>query len=206
MTMRHVFASVRRASKRVSGPALAILLTACVVSSPRPLTPLSESRLDAGILGTWMWNGTNEIVFVHIGRGQIENEFTILTVERGNEDTLKTESYTGHVSKIGDKRYLNIKWKDCGRNDCGYLFVRYKYKGPDQLSFSTMDPDEARRAVRSGKIAGRVLGEKWNHEVILDDSAERLRRFISSNDEKLFHDFKDLTRITPARHPPGQGA
>ena len=173
---------------------LLALLSGCVPYSEYPLTAPREQTLDRSIFGAWSWRGTNESVYLHIGRDEDSGLLRVVMLDFDRESNLEVSEFSGHTSLLEDRRYLNLRWNPPNRETSGYLFVKYTVSG-DTLGISLLDRNTIETAIHNGELKGEIVKGRWVSSVTLTDIPENLRRFFGKHDDALFGEIKYLSKF-----------
>ncbi len=181
-------------SKKISLVSLfvAVLLTACVPELTNPLTVPGAQALDKTLFGSWILHDKEEHSFLHIGQEEGGKNFSILIVDIHKPQTISSRVYRGHNSSVGDKVYLNIEVLDDKNKLKAYMLVRYSVAGSD-LKISLVDTSSIEKAIKAGKLAGKVDDKPQTISVTADAAA--LQAFVTSNDSELFKKFAPFKKV-----------
>ena len=174
--------------------ALPALAAACVPDSRHPLTSFDSGSIDADLYGSWYWNDDQESGYLHFGREPESGKLLLLMVELNRDGELGITEMQGHTSRLGDNRYLNLKFIPSQDGIDGYLLIKYEIT-PKGLGIAFMDPGVVERGIAAGEVAGRAEQSGEFAAIKLTASPQGLQQYIRDNDKALFADVKFLSRL-----------
>lgn len=186
---------------------LAVLLSACLALSEKPLSAPDASAVDAGLIGAWqLGDDEGGTVTVHIGK---ENSLychpcahALVYIEQLGDGRLSGDSYQGFVSRLGKLRYMNIRYRDPDRITEGYLFIRYALAGPDRLEVRMIDPEKLAGLVEGKRLGGRLVTDGTGPAVLLTDPTSVLAGFFADPaSDAVFGPAQTFVRVKPAQAP-----
>lgn len=174
--------------------ALPVMAAACVPDSRYPLTSFDSGTIDTDLYGSWYWNDDQESGYLHFGREPVSGKLLLLMVEINHDGELGITEMQGHSSRLGDKRYLNLKFTPPQDGIDGYLLIKYEIT-PKGLGIAFMDPGVVEKDIAAGEVAGRAEQRGQFTAIRLTDSPQGLQQYFRDNDEALFADLKLLSRL-----------
>jgi hypothetical protein len=173
---------------------LSAVTAACVPDSRYPLTSFDSGTIDADLYGSWYWNDEQESGYLHFGREPVSGKLQLLMVEINHDGDLGITEMLGHSSRLGDNRYLNLKFTPPQDGIDGYLLIKYEIT-PKGLGIAFMDPGVVEKGIAAGEVAGRVEQSGGFTAIRLTDSPQGLQHYFRDNDKRLFADVKFLSRL-----------
>jgi len=186
---------------------LAVLLSACLALSEKPLSAPDASAVDADLIGAWqLSDDEGGTVTVHIGK---ENSLychpcahALVYIEQLGDGRLSGDSYQGFVSRLGKLRYMNVRYRDPDRITEGYLFIRYALAGPDRLEVRIIDPEKLAKLVESKRLGGKLDAAGTGPAVLLTDPTSQLAGYFADPaSDAAFGPVQTFVRIKPAPTP-----
>ncbi len=181
---------------------LAVIFSGCIPYSDNPLTAPDNKYPDTQILGSWFVHDNGETVFLHIGMDEKTQGLRVVMVELRTGGEVKTSELTGHVSRLGDKTYMNLRWEQPGKQEAGYLFVKY-IVAADRIGIGLIRSDAVEKAIREGKLRGEIVEGQWVSSVKIKDTSERLQAYFQQHDDKLFEKMTFLSRLKVSERSDG---
>ena len=172
------------------------LLGGCIPYSLHPLTEPDAEPLDPPLLGSWYWSESGGYGYIHIGREKDAAGLRLVMLSIDNDGELELSQFSGHTSRLGKRRYLNLKWLPPDPEEPDYLTVNYRI-ADGRLGIGLMDNDPVTAAIGSGELAGTVTKEGWFTSVRVSAEPEDWQRFVSAQHEALFPELKYLDRLQP---------
>jgi hypothetical protein len=162
----------------------------CLVGSLHPVYDDESIVFDSALAGTWA-NKESEITVV-VGRGEWRSYHIAYT------DRFGTTNFTGHLTRLGEARFLNIRPED-GFERPAFLVVT---NGVLQIE---VEPALVRvREPAYGTLLARVNAGKLgleaatdlNQNVIISAPTAKLRAWLlaARNDPDVWADWKTFTR------------
>lgn len=174
--------------------ALPALAAACVPDSRHPLTSFDSGTIDADLYGSWYWSDDQESGYLHFGREPASRKLLLLMVEISQDGELAFTEMQGHSSRLGDNRYLNLRFAQPQDGIDGYLLIKYEIT-PKGLGVAFMDPGVVEKDIAAGEVAGRAEQSGQFTAIKLTDSPQGLQQYFRDNDKVLFADVKFLSRL-----------
>lgn len=174
--------------------ALLVLAAACVPDSQHPLTSFDSGTIDADLYGSWYWIDDQESGYLHFGREPASGKLLLLMVEINHDGKLGITEMQGHSSRLGENRYLNLKFTPPEDGIDGYLLIKYEITAKG-LGIALMDPGVVENGIAAGEVAGRVEQSGQFTAIKLTDSPQGLQQYFRDNDKALFPDAKFLPRL-----------
>lgn len=175
-------------------PLLVVLLGGCIPYSLHPLSDPAAVPLDPEIIGTWYWNESGEQGYLHIGRDEDAGPLRVAMISIDADGELELSQFSGHATRLGERRYLNLKWLPPDSEDPDYLTVQYRIDG-GRLGVALMDNAPVVKAIGRGELAGVVAKEGWFTSVRVSADQDAWRRFVETHHEVLFPEMKFLPRL-----------
>jgi hypothetical protein len=138
----------------------------------------------------------------------------IVEVDHEKKGAAHTTLYSMFPSVIGGQHYMNVR----EGKDKPYYLARYQLADEGTLSIWLMSDKAAAKAVKSGKLKGKVVEKQQgsDRDITLTDSTEHLAAFVHKSDPQILFDqkfgtFKKVTLpvIQPEAKPspaPGKNA
>lgn len=160
--------------------ALLVFLSGCLVQTETFLTERGDAELDGRLIGVWtVPNNQDDVGFLFV-RESKDGGMDVLTVElRENSEnehqTPKWESAVAWPTQIAGFGYLNLIMDD------GRMIVAYRFNRDASLEFGFMNTDPLKKAVKAGKVKGRLDMGFLGTEVMLTDTASNIAAFIRDN-------------------------
>ncbi|MBI5591580.1 MAG: hypothetical protein HY881_13980 [Deltaproteobacteria bacterium] len=182
---------------------LATVLNGCIPYSDNPLTAPDKEGPDPAILGTWFVQEEGETVFLHMGVDEKTKGLRVVMVEFHKEGEVKTSELIGHTSRLENNTYMNLRWdRPADPEEAGYLFVKYQVAG-ERIGLGLVRSDAVEKAIREGRIRGRIKDKQTSASLRLTDSSEKLREFVQEHDAVLFEELKWMNRLDLSKGPAG---
>lgn len=174
-----------------------LLLASCIPYSDNPLSDPFKEPLDSAIFGAWFWNEENDHGYVHIGIDTDKKTLLVTMIEYKSEGKMEVSDFRGHTTKLGQDRFLNLKWIKPKELYKGYLLVKYDVTA-DTLTIWLPDLPILDKAVKAKALQGEVLP---SGDVVLHANQAELRDYISKNKAALFPHGSTLKRLVLPRTP-----
>ncbi|MBW2109110.1 MAG: hypothetical protein JRI36_10665 [Deltaproteobacteria bacterium] len=173
---------------------LIMVAAGCIPYSEQPLSPPGNAVFDSQLCGTWFFRDDNERLYLHVGRDGKSRQLRIVMLDYGQNDDLEISEFSGHTSRIGQKRYLNLRWVKPAEEESGYMFVHYVITG-GRLGISLMDLDTVEKAIQQGALKGAVKKRPQGLSVRIKEDPEKLRRYFLQHHKELFQAPQYLKRL-----------
>ncbi len=183
---------------------LSALLVGCIPYSLHPLTDPGAESLDPALIGSWYWSESGGHGYIHIGREEDGAGLRLVMLSIDNDGELELSQFYGHSSRLGERRYLNLKWQPPDPEDPDYLTVSYLVEN-GRLGIALMDNDPVIAAIGGGELAGTVTKEGWFTSVRVSAEQAVWRRFVGAQHQALFPEIKFLSRLQPPSDPAAAG-
>ena len=174
---------------------LAVLLnlTGCLPVSQNPLSTPENATADDRLGGVWYGKSGEDEVFLHFVPSQTA-EMQAVEVDHEKKGAAHTTLYTVFPTVLGAQHYLNIQE---GKNKPYYL-ARYQISGSGALTIWLMSETSAAKAVKKGKIKGKVVDRPMGdqapqRDITITDTTEHLAAFVKKSDPDLLFDQKFAT-------------
>ena len=179
---------------------LLFILSGCGVTSKHPLTPFDDNQIDTNIFGTWLWNEEEKTEYIHVGMDENTGLLKVVMVimhESGESSLLE---FTGHTSKVAEDDYLNLRLvqpKEEHIDD--YIFFKYNVT-QDRLSMGIMNSDMVIESIKSGTLKGWVSKKGFFTNVYLNESGEKLQRYIATHGKELFLEIRAFRKVDVSKY------
>ena len=173
---------------------LAFSMAACVPDSKNPLTAFDRDAMDASVYGTWFWKDEQETGYLHFGQEKESGLLKLMMIELNSSGKISVTQMQGHTSRLGDNRYLNLKFVPPQDGISEYIFMKYEISEKG-LGLAFMDPSVIEKAIADNVLAGRVKREGNVSSVHLSDTPHNLQQFVRVNEQALFSGMKFLPRL-----------
>lgn len=183
-------------------------LTGCLPVSENPLSKPEDGAADSRLTGVWYGKSGDDTVFLHFVPDH-GAKVDIAEVDHEQKGGAATNLYTAFPSKIGSNRYLNIQ--DKKGTSKSYYLARYQISSSGTLTVWLMSEKPAAKAIRSGKLTGKVNEKesssgKTDLDISITSSTAQLASFVAKADpETLFAEkfgtFKKLALPSAAGTP-----
>ena len=185
-----------------------IFWSCCAPNSINPLSDYKTADYDERLEGTWYGKSeTNTDVFLHIGKRKDDGTTQAISVEHmknGSLDLVKIELIM-FPTVIKNSYFMNIKVVEISdksiSTDVEYIFVKYKISPKNLLTFSFMNHEKIKEAIKNGVLKGSITDERKITDskrnitklipsagcVKITDSSQNIVKYFESMDtEKLF--------------------
>ena len=185
-----------------------IFWSCCAPNSINPLSDYKTADYDERLEGTWYGKSeTNTDVFLHIGKRKDDGTTQVISVEHmknGSLDLVKIELIM-FPTVIKNSYFMNIKVVEISdksiSTDVEYIFVKYKISPKNLLTFSFMNHEKIKEAIKNGVLKGSITDERKITDskrnitklipsagcVKITDSSQNIVKYFESMDtEKLF--------------------
>lgn len=173
--------------------ALALVSSACFVSSLHPIYVDGAIVFDAALLGRW--ESRENGVSVDVARGQWRSYQVAYTDRSG------TTHFTGHLTRIGQARFLNLRPED-GLERPAFLVATNGFLQVETTpaGVRVREPDYAAllERVQAG-TAGTPAALDLKDNIVLTGPSAPLRSWIEASlkHEAFWAEWKTFTRSTP---------
>ncbi len=173
--------------------AAAIILSGCL-GSKNPITPPETAKIDERLLGAWVTTDLyyNETDYMHVMRQSSSGLMTIYEIRHyASEGGGSQSSAQGHVSILGDRRFLNLQRPpDAGAPDDTprYTFVAYDFDGSGNLIVHFLSERAVGEAFAAGGLVGKVEMNADFVATLISDSSERIADYLGSADTATLFD------------------
>lgn len=172
----------------------AILLGGCLAESEQPIALADPAKPDARLWGTWLSEEEDGYMVAEVFATE-DGKLQIALAEHDVEGIGKIDTYDAHVTQLPSGDYLNVKGPE---TEDGYVFVKYKFDGTDQVSVWSMQNDPLVQAVKDGKLSGTTKFEGSDTDVRITASSEEWQAFLAKAPADLFGDVTVFKRVGPA--------
>ena len=169
---------------------VALVSSGCLVSSMQPIYDDDTIVFDEGLVGRW--ENREAEVSVEITRGQWRSYHVAYT------DRFGTTRFTGHVTRIGPGRFLNLRPED-GLERPAFLVATNGILQIDATpsGVRVREPEYATLLERiKADTAGTPAAVDLKNNVVLTGSPARVRSWIEASlkDDLLWAEWKTFTR------------
>jgi len=170
-------------------------MTACD-SSKNPLAKPNKEAVDQKLVGIWRGKQEDHDVYMHIISLEPPFMKAVLITYPHNDNHVGVDQYDMYPTLTASSKFLNVKVPaaETGKHDMEYWFAKYEFTAEGKLNIQVPDYKNVQEAVKSHKLAGKVLGSKIDTNVALDDSSEHLLKYLQSADCK-FKSFGTFDRV-----------
>ena len=199
---------MKRTSSILSFLFFMIFWSCCAPNSINPLSDYKTADYDERLEGTWYGKSeTNTDVFLHIGKRKDDGTTKVISVEHmknGSLDLVKIELIM-FPTVIKDEYFMNIKVVEISDKsisaDVEYIFVKYNISPQNLLTFSFMNHEKIKEAIKNKALKGSIAEERKITDrkrnitklipstgcVKITDSSQNIVKYFESMDtEKLF--------------------
>lgn len=184
--MRHLLAGLALAA--------ATLLAGCIAESEQPIAAADPAKSDPRLWGSWLSEEEDGYMIAHVfatDKGALQ----IALAEHDVEGIGKIDTYDAHVTQLPSGDYLNVRGAE---TEDGYVFIKYKFDGTDQLTVWSTQNDKLVQAVKDGNLPGTTKDEGGDVDVRITASSEQWQAFLAKAPAEFFGDPTSFKRIGPA--------
>lgn len=174
--------------------AAATLLTGCLAESEQPLADADPSKTDSRLWGSWLSEEEDGYMIAEVFATE-KGALQIALAEHDVEGIGKVDTYDAFASQTPSGNYLNIRGAE---TEDGYVFVKYEFKGTDQLSIWSMQNDSLVQAVKDGKLPGTTKTEGGDIDVRITATPEQWQAFLAKAPADLFGEPTSFKRVGPS--------
>ncbi|HET6157835.1 MAG TPA: hypothetical protein VFE34_05790 [Dongiaceae bacterium] len=174
--------------------AAAALLGGCLAESEHPVTAADPQKNDPRLWGTWLSQEEDGYMVVDVFATEAHT-LRISIAEHGVEGLGDVDIYDAHVTQLPSGDYLNVMGAE---TEDGYVLVKYKFKGTDQLSVWSTENDKLVQAVKDGKLPGTAKPEGGDVDVRITATSEQWQAFLAKAPKEFFGEPTMFKRIGPA--------
>lgn len=167
---------------------LAVFMGGCSSVSSKFLigTPV-EGNLSAKFDGAWDLGDENVGHVKYLGKGQLR-----VAGGEWKEGRFELTETTIVVTQCGNKQFVNFHdEEEVNENESDYLFGYCAFIGDDYFLVWLPKTDAFEKAVNDGKIKGKVVKEKSSKSIYLEETPEKICRFLQSQPVELLFDLED---------------
>ncbi|MGH6930827.1 MAG: hypothetical protein ACREEE_00180 [Dongiaceae bacterium] len=146
----------------------------------------------------------DENVFLHVLRatgGQLE----VLVVSHRPDGSGGTDLYQGHVSALGDRRFVNLRPAgntsvDDSNPDLNYLIVGYEFDDAGHLVAHFLAEQPLVDAIAAGTLTGEVTddGDGFGRSIVVTADSSRLADYLAAGNATVILDKAMTFDRTPA--------
>ena len=174
--------------------AAAALLAGCLAESEHPLAAADPAKTDQRLWGSWLSEEEDGYMIADVFATE-NGTLQIAIAEHDVEGIGTIDSYDAHVTQLPSGDYLNVKGAD---TEDGYVFVKYRFDGPDQLSVWSMQDEKLVQAVKDGTLPGTSTVEGGDVDVRITATSEQWQAFLAKAPADFFGEPTSFTRIGPS--------
>ena len=176
------------------------------LGSKNPITPSETAEVDERLLGAWVTTDLyyNETDYMHVMRQSSSGLMTIYEIRHyASEGGGSQSSAQGHVSILGDRRFLNLQGPaDAGTPDDAprYTFIAYDFDDGGNLIVHFLSERAIGDAFAAGRLVGKVDMNADFVATLVSDSSERIADYLGSADTAtLFERQMTFRRVMAAQ-------
>jgi hypothetical protein len=184
----------QQVGRTLAGLALAAALAGCLAESEHPIGAADPKNNDPRLWGSWLSEEEDGYIVAHVFATEADT-LRIAIAEHGVEGMGDVDSYDAHVTQLQSGDYLNARGPD---TEDGYVFVKYKVTGSDQLSVWSMENEKVVQAVKDGKLPGTTKQEGSDVDVRVTATPEQWQAFLAQVPADFFGEPMEFERIGPA--------
>jgi hypothetical protein len=176
----------------IAGGIALLLLAGCLPESRNPIAPPTAAVADPRVLGLWVTQIEDEVVYLHILQDK-ENIYDLTSVSHRPDGGGATDLYEGYVVKVGERAFANLQpvsEADGEGEDPtpAYFFVSYEIEGNDQLTVRYLAEQPLIDAIAAGKLTGEVTQDQLGRNILLTDEPARIAAFLAAADPASLFD------------------
>jgi hypothetical protein len=147
--------------------------------------------MDKRLFGTWKLK--NMKIYLHIDRG---DKHSMKYVAQELDGGPKSVPGSMHVSKLGERMFLNIKLfnPDVKGVPEAYLIAEYDIKGNDTLTMFFPRRDYIKEAIEDKMLSGEI-GTGSSGPIIIRSHSPEIIAFIRESPHWIFSDSKVFERL-----------
>lgn len=185
----------------LAGLFMAALLSGCL-GSKNPITPADTAQIDERLLGAWVTTDMyhNETDYMHVMR-RSGGIMTIHEIRYYGDDSGSQSSAQGHVSVLGERRFLNLQGAPDGggpEEAARYTFVAYEFNDRGDLIVHLLSERTIGEAFESGRLEGKVDFNPDFVATLVSDSSERIAEYLHGTDTSVLYERKvTFRRVVP---------
>jgi len=174
--------------------AAATLLGGCLAESEHPVAEADPGKTDPRLWGSWLSEEEDGYMVVEVFATE-KGALQIALAEHDVEGIGKIDTYDAFASQTPAGSYLNVRGPE---TEDGYVFVKYEFKGTDQLSVWSMQNDSLVQAVKDGKLPGTSKTDGGDVDVRITATPEQWQAFLAKAPADLFGEPTSFKRVGPA--------
>jgi len=168
-------------------------LAGCLPLSQNPLSSPESATADPRLGGVWYGKSGGDEIFLHFVPSQTA-QMQVVEVDHEKKGEAHTTLYTVFPTVLDGRHYLNIQE---GKGKPYYL-ARYQLTDSGELSIWLMSEAAASKAIKKGKIQGKVVEKPGNDQtplcdITITDSTKNLAAFVTKSSPELLFDQKFAT-------------
>jgi hypothetical protein len=174
--------------------AAATLLTGCIAESEHPVAEADPAKSDPRLWGSWLSEEEDGYMIAEVFATE-KGALQIALAEHDVEGIGKIDSYDAFATQLPSGNYLNIRGPE---TEDGYVFVKYEFKGTDQLSVWSTQNDKLVQAVKDGTLPGTSTVEGGDVDVRITATSEQWQAFLAKAPPEFFGEPTSFKRVGPA--------
>jgi hypothetical protein len=148
-----------------------------------PVTDDLRQKFD----GVWDFGDENIGHIKYLGNGRLR-----IAGGEWKENRFDLEEMDVILTKCGNKQFVNFHdQEEVNENESDYLFGYCAFIGDDYFLVWLPKTDAFEKAVNDGKIKGKVVKEKSSKSIYLEETPEKICRFLQSQPVELLFDLED---------------
>ncbi|UCF56110.1 MAG: hypothetical protein JSW15_08375 [Deltaproteobacteria bacterium] len=172
---------------------LPTLLCSCIdeVYWTNPISDIRNACVDERLFGTWKLK--NMRIYFHIGRGDKTSIRYVCQELNGGSKSLPGIM---HVSKLGERMFLNMKLfnPDVKGIPEAYLVAEYEIKSNDNLIMFFPRHNYIKEAIEDKMLSGEI-GNGSSGPIVVRSDSPIIRTFIRNSPHWIFSDIKEFKRL-----------
>lgn len=165
-----------------------LLLPGCILQSPIPIGPVTESSYSDDMLDTWVMYHDRKFIY----RIEKEDNHQVRVSELKDTDKTVAVVNLGHFTSLGGLDYFSYKSLGDKKQDHYYL-IRYDRPCPNIIRISIPNPEMIDRDIKSGYIKGRIHQDFFTNRYI-EEAQAGLQQYLINHQDELFVLHHDLVR------------
>jgi len=174
--------------------AAATLLTGCLAESEHPVAQADPAKTDSRLWGSWLSEEEDGYMIAEVFATET-GALQIALAEHDVEGIGKIDTYDAFASQLPFGNYLNIRGPE---TEDGYVFVKYEFKGTDELSVWSMQNDTLVQAVKDGTLPGTTKTEGGDIDVRITATSDQWQAFLAKAPAEFFGEPTTFKRVGPS--------
>jgi len=157
----------------------------------KPISETQNAQVDKRLFGTWKLK--NMKIYLHIDRGDKNSMRYVCQELDGGSKSLPGIM---HVSKLGERMFLNIKLFNPAVKGVpeAYLIAEYEIKRNDNLTMFFPRRDYIKEAIEDKMLSGEI-GTGSSGPIIVRYDSPEIKAFIRKSPHWIFSDSKEFERL-----------